>query len=192
MKNLLRIVTLMAVVLSVGLTTGCKEDEIYSHRYPCRCHFYYQMHPTSLLFAAYRSPGSYVYANQEMKQDPERGIMFRYICVQSNDGKTPVERNRIETQVETNVPYVLGANNEIGLIIGCTNFNGPVAYDRICRNCNGYFPLTWTATNRQRVECKNCKRMYDLETAAIVEGKSGDGLLRYKISFDEVRLNVSN
>ena len=191
MKRVVCLLSLVALLMTM-LTTSCKEDDVVSHRYPCRFYFYYQMHPTSLVFSAYRSPGNYVYVYQKMENDPERGVVFRYICVQSNDGKTPLERNRIETQVESNVPYVLGANNEIGLIIGCTNFNGPVAYDRICPNCTGYFPLTWVATNRQRVECSNCKRVYELATGAIVEGNGGDALLRYKVSLDEVRLSVGN
>lgn len=171
------------------LFASCKENDTISHRYPCRFHFYKELHPTSLIFSAYNSPGTYVFVYSKVEIDGTRSSRFVY--VESSSNKVPVERNRMETQIENNVPYVLGANNEIGLIIGCTNFSGPVAYDRICPNCTGIYPLVW-AGNGQRVSCNSCKRVYELETGAISSGSDGEPLMRYVISLDNVRLNVTN
>jgi len=132
-----------------------------------------------------------VFVWTKIEVDVKKGTSYRYVYVQSNDGKTPTESNLINTQIEANVPYMLGASNEMGLIVGCTNFNGPVAYDRICPNCVGVYPLQWTG-NRQQVLCNNCKRVYDLETAAITSGAEGDPLMRYMVSLDNLRLTVSN
>ena len=169
--------------------TSCEKDNDISRKYPCRFHFYREMHPTSLIFSSYQSPGAYVYVYTKIVREATGSV--RYVYAQSNDGKTPLEYNRIATQVEANVPYLLGANNDIGLIIGCTNFSGPVAYDRICPNCTGYMPLIWAA-NPQQVTCNNCKRVYDLETRAIVSGAGGSPLMRYLTSLDDKRLNVTN
>ncbi len=181
---------LLIIVAAMALLSSCsKENDFISRRYPCRFHFYQQMHPTSLLFAAYRSPGTYVFVYTKM--EVIKGISYRYVYVQSSSSSTPVERNRIETQVESNVPYLLGASNDVGLIIGCTNFNGPVAYDRTCPNCTGTYPLIW-AESKTQVTCASCHRNYDLETGAISAGADGDPLMRYIVSLDNVRLNVSN
>lgn len=184
-----RLTILLLAVVSLMLTSCKESDDMISRRYPCRFHFYQQMHPTSIIWAAYRSPGTYVFVYTQV--ETSKGVSYRYVYVQSCDASTPLERNRIETQIESNVPYMLGASNEVGLIIGCTNFNGPVAYDRCCPNCTGIYPLAW-AENKQRVTCPSCKRVYDLETGAISSGGEGDALMRYLISSDDVRLNVTN
>ncbi len=181
------------LLLCVLMTfTSCtKENNMISDRYRCIFHFYRQIYPTSMLFAAYSSPGTYVGVYTKMEMDKDKGVTYRYVYVESNSKNTPVERNRIEAQVALNVPYQLGASNEIGLIVGCTNFNGPVAYDRTCPNCIGTYPLSWVDA-RQQVTCKNCNRIYELETAAIISGADGDPLMRYMVSMDDVRLNVWN
>ena len=165
---------------------ACTEEDLISRRYPCRFYFYQEPHPTSLIFAAYRSPGAYVYVYSQIDNTGRR-----HVYVQSNDGKTPLEDNVISTDLELKAPYVLGANNEMGLIVGCTNFNGPAAYDRTCPNCATRQPLSW-ATNRQQVRCNKCLRTYSLDTGGIVEGDDGDALMRYNISFDGSRLYVGN
>lgn len=179
-----------ALLLLLLLLTACtNENDLISRRYPCRFHFYFQIHPTSMLMAAYRSPGTYVFTYSTV--ETEKGVSYRYVYVQSNNPDMPLERNRIETQIESNVPYLLGASNEVGLIVGCTNFNGPVAYDRVCPNCAGTYPLTWNG-NKQQVVCGSCKRVYDLETGAVTEGSEGSPLMRYMVSIDDVRLSVMN
>jgi len=180
-----RIIAIVFLSLSLATLSSCKEDDPISHRYPCRFRFSVQGHETSIVFAACRSAGSYVYVYTRIDN---RGV--RHVLAQSNGDKQGEEDNIIATDKENNYSaYLLGASNEIGLIVGRTNFSGLTAYDRICPNCTGYLPLTWTG-NRQHVLCSNCKRTYDLETGN--SGDDGDALLRYHASFDEAVLVVGN
>lgn len=168
-------------------TQSCKDDETISRRYPCRFQFYVEQHATSIVFSACKSPGSYVFISTKID---EKGI--RHVYAQSNNAKMPVEDNIISTDKEANyTAYLLGANNEIGLIVGCTNFSGLAAYDRICPNCPDLRPLVWSA-NGQKVQCNRCQRTYDLETGTLVNGAAGDALLRYGCNFDGTRLSVGN
>jgi hypothetical protein len=172
-------------IILMGIV-ACKEDDPISRRYPCRFYFYYEPHPTSLIFSAYRSPGMYVYVYSTVESNGRR-----HVCVQTNDKNTTFEDNVISGEKELRAPYMLGARNDLGLILGCTNFSGPVAYDRVCPNCDALTPLHWTG-NRQQMECPSCKRTYDLETGAILSGDNGHALLRYGINFDGSRLSVGN
>ncbi len=174
---------------SILLMPSCKkEDDYISRRYPCRFQFNGELHPTSIILSACKSPGSYVYVYSKIENN---GV--RHVYAQSNDGKTPTEDNIISTDKEANYSaYILGASNEIGLIIGCTNFNGLVAYDRICPNCSSKQALAWTKENKQKVVCNKCKRTYELETSSLVSGDDGDGLLRYGCSFNGTMLSVGN
>lgn len=168
-------------------TLSCKEDDPISHRYPCRFRFAVQGHETSIIFTACRSAGTYVYVYTRIDN---HGV--RHVLAQSNSEKQSEEDNVIATDKEANYQaYMLGASNEIGLIVGRTNFSGLTAYDRICPNCSGLLPLTWTG-NRQQVACDHCHRTYDLETGNIIGGSDGDALLRYRASFDESVLVVGN
>lgn len=182
------VMSLGAIFLLMMPSSCKKEDDVISRRYPCRFQFYAEQHPTSIIFSACKSPGSYVYIYTKVLAN---GV--RHVYAQSNDEKTPTEDNIISTDKELNyTAYLLGANNEIGLIVGCTNFNGLAAYDRTCPNCTGMRPLGWSSQNRQQVFCNACKRTYDLETGAITTGSKGDALLRYGCNFDGARLNVGN
>ncbi len=181
---MLRILTLLLVMLMGA--TSCTEDSSISRRYPCRFYFYHDPHPTSLVFSAYKAVGMYVYVYTKVENGGRR-----HVYVQSNDSKTPLEDNVIATDVELQAPYMLGANSQIGLILGCTNFSGPCAYDRICPNCPMLQAMGWAA-NRQHVQCPKCSRVYDLESGSIVSGGEGEPLLRYNINFDGIRLQVWN
>lgn len=159
-----------------------------SRRYPCRFQFHADYHPTSIIITACKSPGTYVYIYTEIDK---QGV--RHVYAQLNDGKTPTEDNIIATDKEANYSaYLLGANNAIGLIVGMTNFNGLVAYDRVCPNCTGKRALSWSEKNHQQVFCNVCKRTYDLETGALLSGSEGDALLRYGASFNGTVLAVGN
>lgn len=186
-----KIQKILAIIFfsSLVLMSSCKkDDDMISRRYPCRFQFYADQHPTSIIITACKSPGSYVYIYTEIDS---KGI--RHVYAQSNNGKTPTEDNIITTDKEVSyTAYLLGANNAIGLIVGCSNFNGLVAYDRICPNCTGMRSLAWSEENRQHVVCHSCKRTYDLETGALVDGDDGDALLRYGCSFNGTVLSVGN
>ena len=184
MKKTLLLLSLFALLLA-----SCeKADDWISRRYPGRRFFFFhQEHPTSLLFAAYQNPGMwvYVYCRGDGVKD------YRHVYVQSNDEQMGVEDNVVSTERERRAAYILGASNEIGLIVGCTFFNGPKAYDRICPNCTTLQALRWTQ-HTQHVACQKCKREYDLETGAIVAGDGGEALLRYGCSYDGNCLYVGN
>lgn len=176
----------LLLLVFLSCLTACKEDDPISRRHPCRFYFYYQPHPTSLIFSAYKSAGMYVYVYTKTESNG-----MRHVLVQSNDSRSTLEDNLITTDLEKMAPYSLGASNSVGLIIGCTNFSGPTAFDRTCPNCYGSQPLEWS-TNRQQVTCSHCHRIYDLETSSIVEGAEGEALMRYIINFDGNRLSVTN
>ena len=169
------------------LLTACKGEDPISRTYRCAFYFYYEPHPTSLLFSAYRSPGMFVYVYSSVESGG-----LRHIYVESNDGKTPVEDNLVNTAIEQQSPCILGASNQIGLIVGCTNFNGPTAFDRSYPNCLMHQALNWYEANRQQVVCEKCLRRYDLNTGAIVAGVQGEALMRYIITFDGRRMHVGN
>lgn len=170
-----------------SLFTSCEADDIVSRRYPCHFIFSYQEHSTSMLFAAARVPGTYVYVTT--KGDGKSSV--RHVYVNSNDGKTPQEDNVISTDLENYSSYILGASNSIGLFIGTTNFNGLWAYDRACPNCSRLQAMDWTG-NRQQVACPRCQRTYELETGNIISGDEGERLMRYYCTFDGSILRAYN
>lgn len=115
-----------------------------------------------------------------------------------NDGRNITEDIKITTdrtegwdnRIKT---HHLGANN--GIIIGLSNFQGKVAWDRQCPNCitqygGTNYPLELNGI-RQSVMCKKCKRTYSLETGAITEGAKGEALLRYGIDYKGLGTPVS-
>ena len=174
-------------ILHSSLLASCQADGIVNRRYACHFVFSYEQHSTSLLFAAARNPGSYVYVTVT----GDGKTTARHVYVTSNDGKTPREDNIIATDKENYTTYQLGASNSIGIFIGLTNFNGLWAYDRQCPNCGGSQALDFTG-NRQQVGCQKCHRTYDLETGSIVSGTDGDALMRYFCSFDGTLLRAWN
>ena len=174
-------------ILLAMMSVACTAEDAISREYICSFVFSYDTHPTSLLFTAARSAGSYVYVTTE----GDGKTTHRHVYVTSNDGKTPREDNVITTEIESRATYRLGASNSIGLIIGLTNFNGLTAYDRCCPNCNGLQALDFSG-NRQQVACAKCLRTYDLETGGVVSGEKGAPLMRYLCSFDGSMLRAWN
>ncbi len=184
MRNRLSLLLALAAVV---LCSGCEGDYSYSRRYACHFMLKQQTHPTSLAFAAVQSPGSYV----AVTTTGDGRTALRHVYVISNDGKTPREDNIIRNEDENRRVYQLGRSNDVGLIIGCTNFNGPVAYDRSCPNCESLETLDFTG-NRQQVGCSRCTRTYMLDTGGIVSGTSGEALMRYNCQYNGAWLVVTN
>lgn len=179
-------VTLFAIV-ALAVVVACDGEYPFSRRYSCCFWFKYETHSTSIVFSAVRSPGTYVFVTA--KGDGANSV--RHVYVSSNDGVTPTEDNIIRNDDENYRLFLLGRSNEIGLIVGCTNFNGPVAYDRSCPNCEKAETLKW-ADNRQHVHCDGCGRTYMLDTGGIVSGEKGDALLMYNCQFGGAWLSVTN
>ena len=147
----------------------------------------YDTHSTCLAFAAVQSPGMYV--SITTKGDGRTTV--RHVYVTSNEKGAKTEDVIIRNDDENYRTFALGRSNDVGLIVGCTNFSGPTAYDRSCPNCETLETLDFTG-NRQHVGCDKCGRTYMLETGAIVTGTKGDPLLRYGVVFDGNRLSVGN
>jgi len=175
---------LLAVVL---LVSACEGDYPFSRRYACNFMLKQQTHPTSLAFAAVQSPGMYV----TVTTTGDGRTTLRHVYVTSNDGVTPTEDIIIRDEDEQRRLFQLGRSNATGLIIGCTNFNGPVAYDRSCPNCETLETLDFTG-NRQQVLCSKCGRSYMLDTGGVVSGDKGDPLMRYDCQYNGAWLVVTN
>jgi len=169
------------------LFTSCTADPSIDRSNVCRFTFTYQDHPTSKIFVAAKSAGYYVFVTT--RGDGKKSL--RHVYVQSNDGSTDIEDNIIRTDIENSLNYVLGASNDIGLIIGTTNFSGLQAYDRTCPNCDVLRALQWTG-DRQHVKCNTCQRVYALETGVVDSGDQGAPLRRYMCVFNGVALNAYN
>ena len=114
-----------------------------------------------------------------------------------NDGKSHTETIVLSTAKENYANYsYLGAGNDLkdatknGFILGTSNFNGYVAWDRQCLNCilqygGTNYPLEWTG-NRQSVICNKCKRVYSLENGTITSGGHGKEdkmLMQYRVTY---------
>lgn len=166
---------------------ACGANDSISRDHRCWFVFSYTDHPTSLLFTAVQNPGSYAFVTTS--GDGKKTA--RHVYVQINEEQSVREDNVIRTDLENGASYSLGVNNDIGLIIGCTNFNGSCAYDRSCPNCSIPRALNWTG-NRQHVACSKCSRTYALETGAITDGDEGSPLMRYYCSFDGSLLRAWN
>lgn len=174
------------MMLAILVLTGCGAQDSISRENRCWFLFSYTDHPTSILFNIVQNPGCYAYVTTrgDGKSSP------RHVVVRSNDASTPIEDNLIRTAPENELRYELGASNDIGLIIGMTNFNGQRAYDGCCPNCS-YTAMDWTG-NRQHVKCSKCSRTYSLETGNITEGSEGRSLLLYNCTFDGTALRAWN
>lgn len=158
------------------LLIACDAENIVSRKYPCRFALYYLYHQDSHIFTAVKSPGTFVYVTTA---NDTRGIRHVYTYENIKGKAQQTEDIRIENQKENYASYILGADNTIGLFIGCTNFNGSAAYDRMCPNCLDKNVLQFTE-KPLIVRCAKCKRSYSLDMAgAIVAGDKGEKLMQY-------------
>ena len=173
---------LMLVVL---VLTGCGGEEQISRDYLCRFAFNTLFHPTSKIVTAVTAPGYFVWIEMERKN----GIWHVKVHPADQSGDEDIA---LTTDEENYVTYELGAYN--GIILGSTNFNGPIAFDRQCPNClqnTGMFnsPLTWSKKTME-VECDRCDHSYSLETGANLQG--GPRLMQYAVSVNANNITVMN
>lgn len=175
--------------LSLGILflVSCGAENSISRRYPCQFIFKTQFHPGTSIETALNGQGIYTFVSAKR----QNGAWHIYSTL--NDGRNHTEDIALTLATENYANYTyLGAGNNTdatknGFILGQTNFNGYVAWDRQCPNCitqynSTNFPLEWTG-NRQSVICQKCKRTYALETGAITSGNKGDALMRYQVSY---------
>ncbi len=172
-----KILIALTVLLSL---CGCDAESLYSSDYACRFVFYTQYHSGCSIETALTGYGVYTMISASKRN----GVWHIYSTL--NDGNDETEDIILTTAVENYLDYTdLGAAN--GIIVGLTNFNGIVAWDKQCSNClRNYggtnYALSWTG-NRQSVSCSRCGRTYSLETGGITEGEEGISLFRYRVSY---------
>lgn len=167
---------------------ACGAENSISRKYPCQFIFKTQYHTGTSIETALNNQGNYTFVSAKKVN----GAWHIYSIL--NDGKNHTEDIALTLATENYANYsYLGAGNDTkdatknGFILGMTNFNGPVAWDRQCPNCitqynSTNFPLEWTG-NRQSVACSKCYRTYALETGAITSGDKGEALMRYNVSY---------
>lgn len=172
-------------VMPAMLLSGCDDAEnTHSTDYPCRFTFDMSLHQTSVLTRIIDNPGLYVGVSSRKV----KGVTW--LTIEPNNGDK--EDFPLTTERENYYSYDnMGAGNS--LIVGCSNFNGLKAYDRQCPSClkssrNPVYTLAFTG-NRQKMECKACGRIYELET-----GQSNDGvrLMEYTPRVSGSILTVTN
>lgn len=175
----------------VFILAACEAENRISTRFPCNFYFNPHLHPGTSIETALNNAGNYTFISVKNNG-------FWHIYSTLNDGRNITEDIRISTdqtegwdnRIKT---YALGANN--GIIIGRSNFQGLVAWDRQCPNCitqygGVNYPLELNGI-RQSVMCKKCKRTYSLETGTITEGAKGAPLMGYGISYNGIGTPVS-
>ena len=175
MKSSLLLFTLIVLA-------SCGAEDSISRKFECRFTFQTQNHTGNTLEVALNGLGTYTFVSASY----QNGIWHIFSTPNYNKAKTEDIPITVATEKQYTNVTALGANN--GIIIGHTNFNGLVAYDRQCPNCiNQYggtnYPLDWNADNQQLVTCKKCHRTYNLEYGSC-EGE-GDRLMQYFISYSD-------
>ena len=180
-----------AILLGGSILSSCDADNSISTRYFCQFIFRTIYHPGSTIETALNGPGSYTMVSAKKVN----GAWNIYSTL--NDGKNKTETIVLSTAKENYANYSnLGAGNDLkdatknGFILGLSNFNGCVAWDRQCLNCilqygGTNYPLEWTG-NRQSVICRKCKRVYSLENGTITSGgqsKEDKPLMRYQVAY---------
>ena len=118
---------LMALVVVLSLC-GCGAEDLYTSDYACRFVFNTKYHAGTSIETALNGPGMYTM----ISASKIGGVWHIYSTL--NDGQDKTEDIRLNTAEENYADYSdLGAAN--GIIIGLSNFNGLVAWDRQCANC---------------------------------------------------------
>lgn len=185
MKSFKSLLLMLCVVLC-----GCDAEQQFGSPYACNFIYYTSYHTASSLTLAMGNPGQFVIVEQ---QTVNGGV---HLLFTNQSGTT--EDLLLATEKEKRLSYgSMGANRR--LIIGCSNFNGPKAYDGHCSNClrnlGGInYPLTW-ADNGRKLECKKCGRLYDPNTEGqpVDNAQKGDrNLYQYAIILNNELLHVFN
>jgi len=179
---------LLALFICAILMACVGDDRIY-REYQCYFVFDSSLHPMPCqLTAMLGTNGQFMKIETQM----ENGV--RHLKTTRNfDGS--IENIRLNTDRESKLTYLLGANNCI--IVGISSYdNMLVAYEGQCSNClkdlgGRKYPLTWM-DNGLKLYCNKCKRAYNVNNGVVASGTSGIELYRYKVGFDGTILRVWN
>lgn len=174
----------MTVVAAVLLLVSCKDDinSTYSTKYPVR--FYFEVATSSELYNAIGNPGQFVSI---------RAIGGK-IRISNSLGSNDYSLSQIGSR---EFEYGLG-----GLIVGTSSTpnmqNGfdLMAYDLACPKCDRQTYRLSLHDNGTAL-CSHCGTSYDLNNYGWVigvaeEAQPARALLRYRIAFNGVAINVSN
>ncbi len=182
------------LLLCLYSLTACDAESRISTRYPCQFIFRTNYHPGTSIETALNNMGTYTMISAQKMN----GAWNIYST--PNDGKNHTETIILSTAKENYANYsYLGAGKDPkdakknGFILGLSNFNGPVAWDRQCPNCitqygGTNYPLEWTG-NRQSVICNKCQRTYSLENGIITTGRQGkndEPLMQYQVTYQGI------
>ena len=159
----------ICLILSSSLLASCDADNSISTRYPCQFIFRTIYHPGSSIETALQGAGTYTMISAK-KINGAWNIYSNYSHQGAGNDLKDATKN--------------------GFILGTSNFNGYVAWDRQCLNCilqygGTNYPLEWTG-NRQSVICNKCKRVYSLENGTITSGGHGKEdkmLMQYRVTY---------
>ena len=184
----------VVLFICIQMLGACDAENSISTLYPCQFIFRTIYHPGTSIETALNGPGTYT----QISAKKINGAWNIYSTL--NDGKNQTETIVLSTAKENYANYTyLGAGKDTkdvkknGFILGCTNFSGPVAWDRQCPNCiqqysGTNYPLEWTG-NRQSVICNKCHRIYSLENGTITsggQGKDDKSLMQYRVSYNGI------
>ena len=181
---------ILYIILPLVGMGGCSTDDFeFEKNHQCYFTFDCGIHQGTALQSCLNpmSPGLFC-----MVWKQETAVM-RHIQMQLYNRQT--EDVAITTEIETRRSCILGANN--GLVIGCSTLNNGqlYAFDRACPNCEKtglHKALQWENSGLW-LKCPQCERVYDLNNNGfIVNGDSGDKLMRYRASYSNNVLMVGN
>ena len=172
----------IVLLFTLIVLASCGAEDSISRKFECRFTFLTQNHAGNTLEVALNGLGTYTFVSTSY----QNGIWHILSTPNYNNAKTEDIPITVATEKQYTNTTALGANN--GIIIGHTNFNGLVAYDRQCPNCidqygGTNYPLDWNAGNQQLVTCKKCHRNYNLEYGSC-EGE-GERLMQYIINYSD-------
>lgn len=163
---------------AILLTTCTPAMDEYSHK-PCYISIDNSIHNDATLASAMNAnaPGIFCIVSKTFKNGAD------YFAFSNNQGQSSTS---IMNAIDKRVSFIPGMNN--GVIVGFGTLDNPpvfFAYDLECPNCFDYnaIPIKTkplSMNSKGWAECKECKRIYDMNNRGIVmQGEQGKPLTRY-------------
>lgn len=179
--------TLLLLPVALLMVACSKSEERFSTTYPCHLVFDTSLYRADCkLTQCLSNPGMFVMVKKSVGANGAYALELA-----ANDGE-PVQKVYATTEKQKAGIGTLGASDCI--IVGCTNFNGLVAFDRQCPKCveekgAASYPLEFQDRG-QTLKCSSCGASYGLQYDG--GGDNGYTLYRYKVRWDGMVLSISN
>ncbi|MBO7067602.1 MAG: hypothetical protein J6W52_02835 [Bacteroidaceae bacterium] len=183
LKRISVICTLLTVMAAAF--TSCSNNADYT---------YCNLPAKFVLENAYQAPVLYTACNS-----------MGEFCTITSDGKQFIFRGSSREPSYVNITALAGYSGFYlglsGLIVGLPNIpeigetaSKVVCFDLACSNCYEDYNITKPLTVKEgSATCASCKRVYDLNnTGFISKGEAGRALYRYRVSYANNTLVVSN